>query len=249
VVDAIFGDPRLARAYDQLDPDRSDLDVYAAVVDERGARSVLDIGCGTGTFACVLAARGIDVTGLDPAGAMLDVARSKPEAGVVQWIHGDVSALPPSLQCDAAFITGNAAMVFLTDADWAAVLTAAFQALRPGGWLVFESRVPERRAYEGWTPERTRRTFDIPDIGPVTAWEDLLDVTGDLVTFRTLVTFERTGESIESRSTLRFRTRAELEASLDAAGFALEEVRDAPDRPGLEHVFLSRTPTPARGGD
>jgi hypothetical protein len=148
----------------------------------------------------------------------------------------------PGLPCDAAFLTGNAAQVFLTDAAWAAVLTAAHQALRPGGGLVFETRVPERRAYEGWTPDRTRRTFDIPDVGPVTAWEDLLDVTGDLVTFRTLVTFERTGEVIESRSTLRFRTRGELEASLTTAGFEVAEVRDAPDRPGLEHVFLARRP-------
>ena len=53
-----FEVPRLAQLYDPLDPDRSDLDVYAAIVDELGARSVLDVGCGTGTFACLLAARG-----------------------------------------------------------------------------------------------------------------------------------------------------------------------------------------------
>jgi SAM-dependent methyltransferase len=99
VVDAIFGDPRLTRVYDQLDPDRSDLDVYLALADELGARSVLDIGCGTGTLACMLAARGLDVTGLDPAGAMLDVARSKPGADAVRWIHGDVSALALASPC------------------------------------------------------------------------------------------------------------------------------------------------------
>jgi SAM-dependent methyltransferase len=59
MVDAHFGEPRLARIYGRLDPDRSDLDVYDELVDEVGARSVLDIGCGTGTFACVLARRSI----------------------------------------------------------------------------------------------------------------------------------------------------------------------------------------------
>ena len=54
--DAIFEDPRLAAVYDPLDPDRSDLDVYVAIAQELGARSVLDVGCGTGTFACLLAA-------------------------------------------------------------------------------------------------------------------------------------------------------------------------------------------------
>ena len=40
--DAVFDDPRLAAIYDALDPDRSDLDAYVAMVDEFGARSVLD---------------------------------------------------------------------------------------------------------------------------------------------------------------------------------------------------------------
>ena len=45
---------------------------------------------------------------------------------------------------------------------------------------------------------------------------------------------------IESVSTLRFRDRPEIEASLVSNGFALAEIRDAPDRPNLEFVFLAR---------
>lgn len=51
MADALFEEPRLAAVYDPLDPDRSDLEVYAEIVSEFGARTVLDIGCGTGTFA------------------------------------------------------------------------------------------------------------------------------------------------------------------------------------------------------
>jgi dihydrofolate reductase len=51
VADAIFEEPRLAEIYDELDPDRSDVDAYAAMAAEFGAESVLDVGCGTGTLA------------------------------------------------------------------------------------------------------------------------------------------------------------------------------------------------------
>ena len=78
MADAIFEDPRLARLYDVFDGDRSDLDAYLAVATELGASTVLDVGCGTGVFALLLAARGIEVVAVDPAGASLDVARGKP---------------------------------------------------------------------------------------------------------------------------------------------------------------------------
>jgi hypothetical protein len=46
--------------------------------------------------------------------------------------------------------------------------------------------------------------------------------------------------SLTSDSTLRLRGRAELADSLAAAGLVAEEVRDAPDRPGREFVFIAR---------
>jgi SAM-dependent methyltransferase len=113
MADAIFEERRLAEVYDPLDPDRSDLDAYMAIVNEFNARSVLDIGCGTGTFACLLARHGIEVTGVDPAGASLDVARAKPGADTVRWLHGDAATLPP-MQVDLAVMTCNVAQVFLT---------------------------------------------------------------------------------------------------------------------------------------
>lgn len=63
---------RLTAIYDELDGDRCDLDRYEVIVDELGARSVLDIGCGTGTLACRLVARGVTVVGVDPAPAPLE---------------------------------------------------------------------------------------------------------------------------------------------------------------------------------
>lgn len=238
--DAAFDHPRLAAIYDALDPDRSDLDAYLAMVDEFGSRSVLDLGCGTGVFALLLAERGIEVYGVEPARASLDVARAKPGADRVTWIEGDASAIPPSVTVDAVTMTANVAQVFLTDADWLATLAAVHAALRPGGRLMFEARDPARRAWEEWTEELTRSTTDIPGVGRVTEWVQVTDADGELVTFESPNVFEADGTVITSRSTLRFRSRAEIEGSLKAAGFSVDEVRDAPDRPGRELVFIAR---------
>jgi ubiquinone/menaquinone biosynthesis C-methylase UbiE len=84
-----FEDPRVAALYDLFDSDRSDLLAYLAIADELGSASALDLGCGTGTFAIALAERGLDVTAVDPAAPMLDVARAKPGSDRVRWVHGD----------------------------------------------------------------------------------------------------------------------------------------------------------------
>lgn len=241
--DALFDDPRLAAIYDAMDADRSDLDPYLAMVEEFDAHSVLDVGCGTGTFACLVAAFDVTVTGVDPAGASLDVARQKPGADRVQWLQGDATILAehvPAGSIDLAVMTANVAQVFLTDDEWNATLTAVHDALRPDGVLVFETRDPSRRAWDQWTKEQTFQRVDVPGVGVV---EDWVEVTGEalpLVSFESPNHFVATGETLVSMSTLRFRDRDELDASLDATGFDVVEVRDAPDRPGREFVYVAR---------
>ena len=237
--DALFDEPRLAQVYDLLDPDRMDLAVYAALVDELGARSVLDVGCGTGTLACLLAARGLQIVAVDPAGASLDVARRKAGAHLVRWLRADATGLP-ALQVDLAAMTANVAQVFLTDEAWAATLAGIRGALRPGGWLVFETRDPGAQGWLRWTRDHTRTRALLPDGNTVESWIDVLDVSEPFVSFRTTFIFSADGAPLTSTSTLRFRSREELNASLNDAGFEVAEVRDAPDRPGLELVYLAR---------
>ncbi|MEV6662906.1 class I SAM-dependent methyltransferase [Streptomyces nigra] len=239
MVDDCFADPRLAALYDPLDSDRSDLDVYVGIAEEFGARCVLDIGCGTGVFALLLADRGVEVVGVDPAGASLDVARGKPGADRVRWIHGDATELPP-LTVDLVTMTANVAQAILDPGDWRGTLRGAREALRPGGRLVFETRDPARRAWEEWTRERSWRVTEVPGGGAVETWFELVDVRLPLVSFRSNFVFGADGAVLTSESTLRFRERGEVEADLLAEGFVVDEVRDAPDRPGREFVFVAR---------
>lgn len=241
MADAAFEDPRLAGLYDPLDPDRGDLDVYLAIAQELGARQVLDVGCGTGTFALLLADHGFGVTGVDPAKASLDIARAKPGSGAVRWIHGDATTLPP-LAVDLATMTGNVAQAIAAPDAWDGALRGIRAALRPGGHLVFETRDPARRAWEDWNRAATHRFVSVDGVGTLETWLDVTEVSGPLVTFHGTTVFTATGETLTSDSTLRFRERAEVEAALAAHGYVLDEVRDAPDRPGREFVFFARNP-------
>jgi SAM-dependent methyltransferase len=241
MADNVFEHPRLAAIYDALDADRSDLDVYLGIAEELGARRVLDIGCGTGTFALLLADRGFEVTGVDPALASLDVARAKPGGDRVHWIHGDATSLPP-LQVELATMTGNVAQAIVERSDWEATLGGIYDALCAGGYLVFETRDPACRAWEDWNRAASYGVTEIADVGAVESWHEVTDVNGSLVSFRSTTVFASDGEVLTSDSTLRFREREEAQADLVARGYVVDDVRGAPDRPGRELVFLARRP-------
>lgn len=241
--DAIFSDPRLAAVYDTFDGDRDDLDAYVAIADELSANLVLDIGCGTGSLAIRLAATGRRVVGVDPAEASLDVARAKAKAedgpADITWIHGDATAVP-ALGADLAVMTGNVAQVFVRDDDWQRTLQAIAAALRPGGHLACETRRPERQAWLDWAADTNPVVRDVPEIGKVTRHLEVTDVALPLVSFRYTYRFASDGATLTSDSTLRFRSRDEVEADLVENGFHLVDVREAPDRPGRELVFIAR---------
>jgi SAM-dependent methyltransferase len=237
--DAIFEHPRLARIYDALDPDRTDLAVYAGIAEELGAHRVLDVGCGTGTFALMLADRGMAVVGLDPAAASLAVAHGKPGAERVRWVHGDATALPP-VQVDLVTMTGNVAQAIVDPGAWHGTLRGVRDVLRPGGHLVFETRDPGYRGWREWDRATSYRITEIPGVGAVESWVELTDVALPLVSFRWTWVFASDGQTLRSDSTLRFRERDEVEADLVEHGYAVAAVKGAPDRPGRELVFFAR---------
>ncbi len=239
MADNIFEHPRLVSIYDALDPDRSDLVVYADIAAEVGARSVLDVGCGTGTFALLLAGRGLEVTGVDPAGGSLGVARAKPGSGRVHWIHGDARTLPP-MQVDLATMTANVAQAIVDPLEWEGTLRGICEALRPGGHIVFETRDPARRAWREWNRAASYSSTEIEGVGVVETWVEVTEVSGPLVTFRSTNVFASDGEVLTSDSTLRFRERDEVEEMLVTQGYVVDDIRGAPDRPGREFVFIAR---------
>ncbi len=99
-----------------------------------GAR-VLDVGCGDGLLACVAAARGAAVTGIDPDPAMLAAARRRAAgAGLeLNLRYGTITHLPfPDGSFD--IVTAITVLCFVPEAG--AAFREMARMLRPGGRLV-----------------------------------------------------------------------------------------------------------------
>jgi SAM-dependent methyltransferase len=216
--DAIFSEPRLAAVYDAFNPPGEDTTFYLRLAGTEPKR-ILDVGCGTGHLACALAERGHAVTGLDPAGGMLAVARGRPGSDRVRWIQGDARTAVLGERFDLAIMTGHVFQVFLEDADVRAVLQTVRRHLAPGGRLAFENRNPLVREWEEWNPTASRTRVGIDGIGEVEVHYRVVAAGGNLVTFETHHLFVDSRETAVSSSTLRFMSKNEVAEHLAQAGF------------------------------
>jgi SAM-dependent methyltransferase len=227
-LDLHYVDPRLVELYDHENPRGADTDFYLGLATELDAHRIVDLGCGTGVLTRELAAvDGRYVIGVDPAPAMLAVARRPLGAERVHWVEGDATALG-ALESEIAAVelvvmTGNVAQVFLDDAEWDTVLRAIHVVLRPGGHLAFESRNPDDRAWERWIREATYERIDSPH-GPIECWLEVVSVGHGRVRIDGHNVFTATGEVVIASSELRFRSYAELTESLRTTGFSVERM-------------------------
>ena len=111
-----------------------------AEVAARPGEFVVDVGCGPGNAALLIAAGGVRVTGVDPAPRLLEVARAEAaRRGVIaEFLVGDAANLPMADGTVDAVIS-TFALIFVPD-PVAAVQEIA-RVLRPRGRLVFSAWV------------------------------------------------------------------------------------------------------------
>jgi ubiquinone/menaquinone biosynthesis C-methylase UbiE len=216
-VDAAFSRFDMARLYDAFNHHGEDGDFYENFAQE--PCRVLDIGCGTGSVAVRLAKRGHQVTGVDPADGMLQVARLKDGQGRVDWVHAGAGEFSLSARFDLAIMTGHVFQVFLDDAETLAALRNIHRHMVPGGRLILESRNPLAKAWENWTRQKTTDLRVIDGVGPVEVYYQIKDVEAEHVTFDAVFTLEATGETLTSESRLRFPAAGTIERLLAEAGF------------------------------
>ncbi|MEV0697493.1 methyltransferase domain-containing protein [Saccharopolyspora sp. NPDC050389] len=223
MVDVQFSDHRLAALYDLYCPsdERSDFGFYLPLV--MSARSVLDVGCGTGTLLGIARDNGHPgrLCGLDPAAGMLEVARARSD---IEWILADLAAAPAwDQEFDLVVMTGHAFQVLLGDDELRVALTTIAAALTDGGSFVFETRNPLVREWEDWHLRFSGEVVDSAGAAVRCECEVEMPVEGDLVA----ATYTYTGlgwdRPRQSWSTLRFLGPEALSAFLADAGLTVAE--------------------------
>ena len=134
-----------AGAYDALYQDKDyekECDYVEALFKKYDYRptTILDLGCGTGGHALILAKRGYKVTGVDRSAAMLDIAKKKAEDQRldIEFIEGDLTRMPVSKKFDAVISLFAVMGYQTTNAALAAACKVAKECLVPGGMFLFD---------------------------------------------------------------------------------------------------------------
>jgi SAM-dependent methyltransferase len=134
---------RIADVYDEwhthMDP-AATVEVLASLA---GSGPVLELGIGTGRVAIPLAARGLDVHGVDASPAMVERMRAKPGGAGIGVTFGHLADVPVDRSFSLIFIVFNTFFALLSQDDQVRCFTNVARRLEPGGRFSLEGFVPD----------------------------------------------------------------------------------------------------------
>jgi 2-polyprenyl-3-methyl-5-hydroxy-6-metoxy-1,4-benzoquinol methylase len=214
-IDNHYMEPRLAAVYDIDCPWSADRDFYLSLAGQE-PQHILDLGCGTGLQCNAYAEQGHHVTGVDPAPAMLDVARRKPHGGKVEWVCATAQDYRSDKCFDLIIMTGHAFQVLLHDEDIAATFKTMCKHLKPQGIAAFESRNPAIDWAGRWNCEIT-----LPG-GHTRQLRMFKKTQNNFLHFENRYIFP--DEVLTSTSNLRFMTDHDIVTRLTASGLGVRSL-------------------------
>jgi 2-polyprenyl-3-methyl-5-hydroxy-6-metoxy-1,4-benzoquinol methylase len=233
--DLHYEHPDLAALYDIDCGWSEDRDFYLSLASKPPQR-VLDLGCGTGLICDAYAALGHDVTGADPAPAMLEIARHKPHGEDINWVLSTAQDFRSTKRFDLIIMTSHAFQVLLEDDDIRAAFDMVRAHLAPSGRFVFESRNPAIDWFGRWNSSHEVKT----DGRSVTYTLRSLYRDNNKLTFEQRYDFD--GQSLTSRSELLFLTCEGIQSRLRASGLRVESVfgnwQSEPFDPATSHEMI-----------
>jgi SAM-dependent methyltransferase len=212
-------DEAVASSYDDDEGRMFDPGVVEPTVDflaglANGGRA-LELGIGTGRIALPLAARGVEVHGIDLSRAMTDRLRAKPGGRAIDITIGDFAAARVEGTFRLAYLVFNTIMNLTTQPAQVACFRNVAAHLEPGGCFVIEVGVPDLRRLP---PGERFVVFD----GTETHWGiDEYDVANQgLISHHFEV---RDGTTTKSSGPFRYVWPAELDLMAELAGLRLRD--------------------------
>ena len=217
----------LAVSYDRLTNDvdyKAVVDFYEEIIRCEGVapRTAVDLACGTGSVAILLAERGLQVTAVDLSEDMLTVASQKAATmeNPPRFVCQPLQALRLPRAVDLA-VCAMDSLDYITDpADCAEAIKRVYKALNPGGTFIFDVNTPEKlRAMDG-------QVFIDEDDDVYCVWRGEFDEETNICSYG-MDLFQREGDSwyrsFEEHREYAY-SQEQLTAFLKDAGFTHIEV-------------------------
>lgn len=211
----------VARTYDHSHAERFAPEVLDPAVDclaalAEGGR-VLEFAIGTGRVALALAARAVDVSGIELSADMLAELRRASGGAAIPAVEGDMATTRVAGEFSLVYLVFNTITNLTTQDEQVACFENAARHLTPGGRFVIENGVPALRSLP---PGAVARPFTVSEdhIGI----DDFVDRTHRQISRSRH--FRRTADGIFEEFTAPFRYvwPSELDLMARIAGLTLE---------------------------
>ena len=234
-----------------------------------GARSVLDIGCGTGRHALLLAESGYRVVGVDRSSEMLVAAKAQltgaPPAvaarlassgAVPEFVQGDARSVRTGHRFDVVVSLFHVMSYQTSNADLKAAFVTAREHLRPGGVFIFDCWYGPTVLSE--RPTARTRQLENEHISVTRNAEPVSHPNQNVVdvNYHVLITDKRSGavEELREKHSMRYLFTPEVELLLETAALRLTAAAEfMSDKPlGFDTwsaVFVASASSGARASD
>lgn len=211
---------------------RSDIPFWLEIAGEYGD-PILELSCGTGRIAVPLAEQGFQVTGIDIADSMLEVARGK--SSQVEWIEADIQNFDLAKRFSLIILPVNGIWHLLNIEAVEACFSSVKKHLKPGGKFILDTFNPCHKASLDVLSDPRRNLHSIyPDPDGkgtvVVTSSNQLDLTEQI--YQMKLFFQLAGEEKEQVEEMTYRLYfpQELEILLKYNGFQIENKFGAYDR-------------------
>ena len=236
----------LASSYDRLTQDvdyEAVVAFYHQILEKEGVapKSAIDLACGTGSVALLLARQYERVIGVDMSEEMLTVAfqRAQEQGVMPTFVCQKLQQLRLPRAVDMAVCALDGLDYILDPDDCQEAIRRVYQALNPGGIFIFDVNTPEKlRAMDG-------QVFLDEDDDVYCVWRGEFDERTNICSYG-MDLFQREGEhwhrSFEEHQEYAY-TQSQLTAYLKAAGFTHVRIfadgKLEPPQAGEQRIYFS----------